>query len=171
MNRHVRRCVRSDRVGDAIPLLTEALACATSEGVIGRHSRLTTYLAEGYHHAHRAVEAREAALRALHLAREHQERGDEAWALNLLGEIAALADPPDVATAEAHYGAAMILASELGMRPLVAHCHLGLGKLHGRSDDDAKAAEHLANARAMYREMDMGFWLEKADAVGGGVEG
>jgi tetratricopeptide (TPR) repeat protein len=138
--------------------------------VIGRHSRLTTYLAEGYLHAHRAVEAREAALRALHLAREHEERGDEAWALNLLGEIAALANPPDVPTAEAHYGAAMILASELGMRPLVAHCHLGLGKLYRRTGDHVKAHEHLMTASAMYREMGMSFWLEKADAELGGVE-
>ena len=158
-----RAYVLSDRVGDAIPLLTEALACATSGGVIGRHSRLTTYLAEGYLHAHRAVEAREAALRALHLAREHQERGDEAWALNLLGEIAALADPPDVATAEAHYGAAMILASELGMRPLVAHCHLGLGKLYRRTGRREQAREHLITATTMYREMDMRFWLEQAE--------
>jgi tetratricopeptide (TPR) repeat protein len=138
--------------------------------VIGRHSRLTTYLAEGYLHAHRAVEAREAALRALHLARGHEERGDEAWALNLLGEIAALANPPDVPTAEAQYGEAMALAAELGMRPLVAHCHLGLGKLYRRTGDLVKAEEHLATAATMYREMGMTFWLEKADAALSGVE-
>jgi tetratricopeptide (TPR) repeat protein len=165
-----RAYVLSDRVVDAIPLLTEALACATSGGVIGRHSRLTTYLAEGYLHAHRAVEAREAALRALHLARGHEERGDEAWALNLLGEIAALANPPDVPTAEAQYGEAMALAAELGMRPLVAHCHLGLGKLYRRTGDLVKAEEHLATAATMYREMGMTFWLEKADAALSGVE-
>ena len=48
------------------------------------------------------------------------------------------------------------------MRPLVAHCHLGLGKLYRRTGDHAKAEEHLGTASAMYREMDMGFWLEKA---------
>jgi hypothetical protein len=56
------------------------------------------------------------------------------------------------------------------MRPLVAHCHLGLGKLYRRTGDHAKADEHLTTARAMYREMDMEFWLEKADAERGGVE-
>ena len=56
------------------------------------------------------------------------------------------------------------------MRPLVAHCHLGLGKLYRRIGDRAKAEEHLMTARAMYREMDMGFWLEKADAALGGAE-
>jgi hypothetical protein len=51
------------------------------------------------------------------------------------------------------------------MRPLVAHCHLGLGKLYHRAGDRAKAGEHrLASATAMYREMGMGFWLEKAEA-------
>jgi hypothetical protein len=55
------------------------------------------------------------------------------------------------------------LAGELGMRPLVAHCHLGLGKLSRRTDDDIKAREHLTTAATMYREMGMTFWLEKAD--------
>ena len=72
---------------------------------------------------------------------------------------------PDVETAEAHYGAAMALASELGMRPLVAHCHLGLGRLYRRIGDGAKAHEHLTTATTMYREMGMTFWLEKAEAA------
>jgi hypothetical protein len=59
--------------------------------------------------------------------------------------------------------------SALGMRPLVAHCHLGLGKLYRRTGDRAKSEEHPTTARAMYREMDMRFWLEKADAELGGV--
>jgi hypothetical protein len=59
----------------------------------------------------------------------------------------------------------MIVATELGMRPLVAHCHLGLGKLYGRTGDRAKADEHLTTATAMYRQMGMNFWLEKAEAV------
>ena len=68
-------------------------------------------------------------------------------------------------TAEAHYRAAMALATELGMRPLVAHCHLGLGTLYRRTGDAAKAEEHLATATTMYREMGMTFWLEKANAA------
>ena len=51
------------------------------------------------------------------------------------------------------------------MRPLVAHCHLGLGKLYRRTGDRAKAEEHLATATTMYREMGMRFWLEKAEAA------
>jgi hypothetical protein len=64
----------------------------------------------------------------------------------------------------------LALANELGMRPLVAHCHLGLGKLYRRTGDGAKAQEHLTTAATMYREMGMDFWLEKADAELGGVE-
>jgi hypothetical protein len=63
---------------------------------------------------------------------------------------------------EAYHGAALALAAELGMRPLVAHCHLGLAMLHHRARDRARAAEHASTAVAMYREMDMRFWLEKA---------
>jgi hypothetical protein len=48
------------------------------------------------------------------------------------------------------------------VRPLVAHCHLGLGKLYRRTGDRQQAHEHLATATTMYREMDMRFWLEQA---------
>jgi hypothetical protein len=51
------------------------------------------------------------------------------------------------------------------MRPLVAHCHLGLGKLYRRTGDHAKAHEHLMTASAMYREMDLGFYLALAEAA------
>ena len=96
--------------------------------------------------------------------------GREAWAWRLLGEIAAQTDPPGVQEAETTYQEALTRASDLGMRPLVAHCHLGLGKLYRRTGDQTKAQEHLTTAATMYREMGMTFWLEKADAELGGVE-
>ena len=101
---------------------------------------------------------------ALNLAHRQKERGNEAWVLRLLGDIAAHADPPALESAEGHYTQALVRADELRMRPLAAHCHLGLGKLFQRSGDRAKAAEHLTIAATMYREMNMGFWLEKAEA-------
>jgi hypothetical protein len=55
------------------------------------------------------------------------------------------------------------LAEEVGMRPLVAHCHLGLGKLYRRTGDHDQAREHLATATAMYREMGMRFWLSESE--------
>jgi hypothetical protein len=50
------------------------------------------------------------------------------------------------------------------MRPLIAHCHLGLGKLYRRTDKREQAGEHLATATTMYRDMGMTYWLEKAEA-------
>jgi Tetratricopeptide repeat/zinc-ribbon domain len=89
------------------------------------------------------------------------ERGLEAWALRLLGEIAT--DPSVAATddAEGYYREALALAERLDMRPLVAHCHRGLGTLFEHTGSRGQADEHLATATAMYREMGMGFWLEQ----------
>jgi hypothetical protein len=74
----------------------------------------------------------------------------------------------DAELAETHYQQATALAAELGMRPLAAHCHLGLGKLYRRTGNGAKAQEHLTTATAMYREMDMGFYVAQADRVSAG---
>jgi hypothetical protein len=51
-----------------------------------------------------------------------------------------------------------------GRAPLIAHCHLGLGKLYRRTRKREQAQEHLIIATTMYREMDMRFWLEQAEA-------
>ena len=50
------------------------------------------------------------------------------------------------------------------MRPLIAHCHFGLGKLYRCTDEREQAQEHLITATTMYREMGMTYWLEKAEA-------
>ena len=65
---------------------------------------------------------------------------------------------------ENHYRQALTLAEELGMRPLIAHCHVGLGKLYRRTGIQQQAKEHLTTATAMMREMEMGLWLEKTEA-------
>jgi hypothetical protein len=93
------------------------------------------------------------------------ERGNEAEALRLLGEVAVGTGPAVSGNADVHLHAALALAAELGMRPLVAHCHLGLGTMYRRTADHAKASEHLNTATTLYREMDMRFWLEKAEAA------
>src|SRR5262249_46822221 len=99
-------------------------------------------------------------------ARARSERGTEAWAWWLQGEIAAETGLPGMPKTEAAYRQALTRATELGMRPLVAHCHLGLGTLYRRTGDHAKAEEHLTIATTMYREMGMAFWLEKAAPLG-----
>ena len=97
--------------------------------------------------------------------------GDEAWALCQLGAVRTHADPPDVAQAEVHYQQALALAEELGMRPLVAHCHLGLGQLYAKSGRHAEASAELSAAVDLYRAMAMTFWLPQAEAALAQVEG
>jgi class 3 adenylate cyclase/tetratricopeptide (TPR) repeat protein len=156
----------SGRVEEGVSLLKEA-AIATDFGRMLYLSLMSlVQLGEAYVFANRIEDAGQCADRGLRLARERGQRGHEAWALRLLGEIVSHPDPPDSAAAESHYGAALALASELGMRPLVAHCHLGLGKLYRRTGD-ARAQEHLTTAATMYREVGMGFYLTQAEKAGG----
>jgi hypothetical protein len=97
------------------------------------------------------------------------QHGFVAHAWHLLGDIAIHPERVEVETSEIHYRKALTLAEPRGMRPLVAHCHLGLGKLYRSTGDAAKAEEHLTTATTMYRSMDMTFWLEKADAEQHGI--
>ena len=119
------------------------------------------FLAEAYLVLGRIAEAREQAERAVALARAQQERGWEAWALKILGDVHAHA-PAATEQAGDAYRQALALATELGMRPLVAHCHLGLSKLYGQTNKREQSREHFTTAAKMYREMDMQFWLEQA---------
>jgi hypothetical protein len=91
--------------------------------------------------------------------------------LHQLGVVYAHADPPDIAPAEAHYQQALALAEELGMRPLAAHCHLGLGRLYGQTGRGEQARPELSTAIALFRAMEMTFWLPQTEAVLAQVEG
>ena len=82
----------------------------------------------------------------------------------LLGDIAAHPDRFEVEIAEAHYHQALALAEELGLRPLMAHCHLGLGALYRRAGKRQQAREHITTAVTMFGEMDMRYWREQAEA-------
>ncbi|HSE94535.1 MAG TPA: hypothetical protein VLD61_01505 [Methylomirabilota bacterium] len=163
--------ILAGRVTDGLPLLEQSVQQAAAMGWKADASGLAARLSEAYLGAGRVQDAATLAARALDLAVEHKGRGHQAWALRLRGEIASRCDPPDLHQAEVHYRQARALAEELGMRPLVAHCHLGLGKLYRRPSDRAKAEEHLATATAMYREMGMGFWLKQAEAARGPSHG
>jgi class 3 adenylate cyclase/tetratricopeptide (TPR) repeat protein len=90
--------------------------------------------------------------------------GGRAHALQLLGDIATHPERFDAERGEAHYRQALALAEPRGMRPVIAHCHLGLSKLYQRTGRREQASEHLTIATTMYREMDMSFWLERAEA-------
>ena len=98
------------------------------------------------------------------IASSARHLGFVAHAQHLLGDIATHPDRFDAERGEAHYRQALALAEPRGLRPLVAHCHLALGRLSRRTGKREQAREHLATATTMYREMDMRFWLDQAEA-------
>jgi class 3 adenylate cyclase/tetratricopeptide (TPR) repeat protein len=158
-------------VADAVALLTQAMEQATATERPGLQARCSLPLGEAHLLADRLEEAHALAERALALARAHQGRGHQAYALRLLGAIAAPHEPPEIEPAEAHYQQALTLAEELGMRPLQAHCHLGLGTLYATTGQQEQARAELTTAIALYRAMDMTFWLPQAEAALAQVEG
>jgi tetratricopeptide (TPR) repeat protein len=153
------------RVADATPLLTQALEQSVTTGTMVFQALCRLSLGEAQVQAGRLEEAHALAERALALASRLQERGHQAYALRLLGDIAARRDSPESEQAETHYQHARALADELGMRPLVAHCHLGLGLLYRKIDRGEQSRTELSTAIAMYRAMDMTFWLPQAEAA------
>jgi class 3 adenylate cyclase/tetratricopeptide (TPR) repeat protein len=151
------------RVDEGVALLEQSSAQAQAIEFAGM-ALIMRLQSDVYLRAGRRDEARASAQRGLEICRRLKRRGSEAETLHVLGEIAATAAPLDADAAEAHYREALALAEELGMRPLVAHCHLGLGRLYRRTGQPEQAQEHLSTATTMYREMDMRFWLEQGEA-------
>jgi class 3 adenylate cyclase/tetratricopeptide (TPR) repeat protein len=149
---------------EGIALLREAIG-QTATGRRTNEAHWTAHLSEAQLRDGQVAEARDLAERALSLARERGERGTEARILRLLGEIAAQSSGQDEpVTAERYYVAGLALAEELGIRPHVARCHLGLGELYRRTGQEEPAQRNLATARAMFREMSMRYWQENAEA-------
>ena len=153
------------QVGEASEALTrlregeELLERQAARGIVARHG-------DAYHSLGRADlllgrldEARRLAEHAVESS--PVQPGFAAYAMHLLGDIATHPDQFDAESGEAHYRRALAVAEPRGMRPLVAHCHLGLGKLYRRTGRREQAREHLTIATTMYREMDMRFWLEQ----------
>jgi class 3 adenylate cyclase/tetratricopeptide (TPR) repeat protein len=159
------------RVTDAVPLVTQALEQTMATDMVGWQVLCHLSLGEAKMIAGRLEEAHALAERALALAREHQERGHEAYALRLLGDVAARHESPERDQAEVHYRQALTLADELGMRPLVAHCHLGLGTLYLKIGRPEQARAELSAAIALYRAMEMTFWLPQTEAALAQMEG
>ncbi len=132
---------------------------------MNNQAMLVMDLSEAYLLLGRLEEPSGLAVRALALSRDRKERGEEAHALRLLGDIAMHRDPPDIDQAETHYHQALTLADELGMRPLQAHCHRGLGTLYSQTGQSEQARTELSTAIEMYRDMEMTFWLPETEAA------
>jgi tetratricopeptide (TPR) repeat protein len=153
------------RITDAVPLVTRALEQTMATETVGLQALCSLSLGEAQMLAGRLEEAQALAEHTLALAREHQERGHQAYALHLLGEIAARREPPASAQARDYYRQVLALADELGMRPLQAHCHRGLGTLYLKTGQQEQAHAELSTAIALYRAMDMTFWLPETEAA------
>jgi class 3 adenylate cyclase/tetratricopeptide (TPR) repeat protein len=160
----------SGRLSEALPLLEQVV----EQDVAMRGGRpLSTrviWQGEACLLAGRVEEAKLLALQALDLVCTRKERGHEAWTLRLLGELAVRDERPDAEQAETHYRQALVLAEELGMRPLQAHCYHGLGALYAGIDRQEQARTEWSRARALYRAMRMTFWLPQLETALSRVE-
>src|SRR5262249_46115133 len=155
---------------EAQPLLDQAVEL-TAARLGSPYPLWAAHLGEASLLAGRLEEAHQLAERALAHARDYKQQGHEAWALRLLGEIAAQRTPLEVESAAASYRQAIALAEELSMRPLLAHCHLGLGSLYAKTGRPEPARAELTAAIALYHAMGMTFWLPEAEAALAQVSG
>ncbi len=151
------------RVDEGRALVEGGVARARALGRVGRLSLLVAHLGTVSCLAGRAEVARELAREALHLAVTRKERGNQVYALWLLGEIAAREGPAGRGRSEDHLRRAMSLADELGMRPMRARCLLALGLITRDAGQRAEAREILSHASTLLRDMEMTFWLATAD--------
>jgi tetratricopeptide (TPR) repeat protein len=150
--------------------LTQALEQTTARETVAFPALCRLPLGEAQLRAGHLEEAHALAEQALAQVRAHQERSNQAWVLRLLGDIAARCSPLEGEHAVAHYQQALALAEELGMRPLQAHCHRGLGTLYGKVGRQDQARAELCIAIELYRSMGMTFWLPQVEATLAQVE-
>jgi hypothetical protein len=160
----------TSRPGDRPPWGEPSDAMQVALRPLGPREGLVAHLGEAYLLAGRSADASPQARQALERARDLKQRGHEAYALRLLGEIAAQHQPPAAEVAAVAYRHAMTPADALGMRPLAAHCHLGLGTLYAQTRRPEPARAELSAAMALSRAMDMTFWLSRAEAALARVE-
>jgi tetratricopeptide (TPR) repeat protein len=158
------------RGAEALPLFAQSLERAAAIKFLPCNSLWIGWWGEAALLAGRLEDARQHATRALDIARAQKEQGYEAYAWRLLGSIAVHSRPTDIEPAAAHYRQARDLAEALGMRPLVAHCHRGLGMLYATTGQRQQARAQLSAAIDLYRTMEMIFWLPQAEAALAQVE-
>jgi tetratricopeptide (TPR) repeat protein len=154
----------SGRLAEAQPLLEQAIEL-TAARLMSPYSLWAAHLGEAHLLAGRLEEAHQLAERALARARDCRHQAYKAYALRLYGEIAAQRIPLEVEPAAAAYQQAITLAEGVGMRPLLAHCHRGLGTLYAKMRQREQAHAELSTAMALYRAMDMTFWLPETEAA------
>ena len=151
------------RVQEALPLIESALGSFGHK--INSRRPLAHMVVQGLLQCGRTSDAELVARDELQSATRAGAKGEEAWHRWLLGETRCKSDGRNSGEAEQLLRQALTLSQELGMRPLVAHCHSGLGKLYAQSGQRKQAQRHLASAVTMYREMGMQFWLDTVETL------
>jgi tetratricopeptide (TPR) repeat protein len=153
------------RRAEALGLLERAVAEAQAIHLLFGYVIVLTHLGDAYLEAGRLDDAARLAEQALRIARDHGERGDEAWALHLWGGIAGAEASGDGPRAAHAFSQALALAEALEMRPLQARCLAALGLLDRRAGRTADARDHLERAARLFRTMEMAFWLAPIEAL------
>jgi len=153
----------SGRLTDSMPLLEASDEQSTRIGRKAGQSLRVTWHGQACLIAGHVDSALKFAQQGLALAMETKEQGHQAWALKLLGDVALCKDSPVPDQPEKYYDQALGLAKELGMRPLEAHCHVGLGNLYIATGNGERAWAEFCTAKDLYTGMDMTFWLTQAE--------
>jgi class 3 adenylate cyclase/tetratricopeptide (TPR) repeat protein len=156
--------VLSGFVSVGLPFLEEAMQKAEALGGLYERASIAAWLSDAYLQSGNVEQAIETAMRAFELADSSKQQGKRAQTLRMLGEAHAGGSPAQVEQAESYYVRAVELAIELGMRPLQAHIHLGLARLHRHLGLLEEARAHLTEATRLYRALGMGFWLLQAES-------
>jgi tetratricopeptide (TPR) repeat protein len=151
------------RFDEALNLLEGAVEHTESMRRLGGQALRMALLSEAYMLAGRAVEAEALARRGLEMSVQTKDKGSQASLLRVLGHIMASRDSLDAEQAAVTFNQALILAQELGMRPMQAHCHLGIGQVHLKAKNLVEARSEILQAANLYRRMSMSFWLLKAE--------
>jgi class 3 adenylate cyclase/tetratricopeptide (TPR) repeat protein len=155
--------VRIGHVAEGLRLLEDSVASSRKLGVRAYFAAWMLNLAEGYLADEQFDRAAATAHEALDLAEAMGERGHQAYAQQLLGDIAARTTSPDLDDALMRYEASLRLATTLGLRPLIASVHIGLHRLHVLRGDEVAAKRHATLARKLVSELGLHPWWERSE--------
>ena len=157
--------VNVGRITEALPYLEQGVEDSLKSGRMAFASLCMASLAEGYLFADRVDEAVKCAARAIELAKQYKERGHEAWALKISGDISLHDRDGNAAAAETFYKQAIALGQGLGMRPLTAHCRIGVGSVYAKQGATEKAGQEFAAAIEQFRSMEMTHWQNQGEVL------
>jgi tetratricopeptide (TPR) repeat protein len=143
------------RTDEARVVLEEAVRQAAASSLTFGHSLVLSISGRVCQLAGRQDEALTHARDAIDLARASGERGNEAWAWCLLGDLVSdgNAGASGIEEAHDHYRMASMIGRELEMRPLQAQCLYGLSRLQKMGGDKALSEKSAADAASLCREM------------------